>query len=149
MEKNNAITSNKEKRDAKKLARDLKRKGKLGKRQQGSSKRVDFHHRQQCAPEYQNGSKTREHKNSAGHSQIFQNNAGGRGSPGRKQASYQRSGRELHQLDRRVQIQCRDNFRDGAQGSERITSNSNLASGNGAFHQAPPWDGWHQYQGWA
>ena len=143
------IKINQEKTAAKKVARDFKRKGQLGKRQQGSSKRVDFQHQQQCAPAYQNGSNTREHKNSAGQSQNFQNNAGGRGSSSRRYDSYQRPGRDMNPLDRRMQIQGQDNFRDVARGSGHITSNSNLVSGNGAFRQAPPWDGWRQYQGWA
>ena len=44
VEKDNIITSNKENRAAKKVAPYVKRKGQLGKRQKGSTKRVNFQH---------------------------------------------------------------------------------------------------------
>ena len=58
VEKDNVITSNKGKRSARKVARDIKRKVQLGSTQQGSSKRVNFQHQQQHRPTYQNGPKT-------------------------------------------------------------------------------------------
>ena len=53
----------------------------------------------------------------------------------------------MHPHDRRCQIQGRDRFRDGARGLGSGTSNSNLASGDGGFLQALPWDGVLQFQG--
>ena len=62
VEKDDAITSNEDKIDAnKKIAHDIKRKGQLVKRQQGSSKRVNFQYQQQHVHVCQNGSCTREH----------------------------------------------------------------------------------------